>query len=102
MHKIIKYITPFFYKIEDKKTQIRVASGAGFLYFMIAFITPHLIPLLELDSYGYLDFSEKRTAFYPLFLDMMQAIGLSLNAITIVQSLIFSIIFSWLIFHLML
>ncbi|MCH9853424.1 MAG: hypothetical protein K0U45_07965 [Alphaproteobacteria bacterium] len=102
MGELVKYIMPFLYIVEDKKTQISIAIGASVLYFIVAFITPHFIPLLEPDSYSYLDFSPIRTAFYPIFLDIMQAIGLSLNAITIVQLAVFSIILGWLIFHLML
>ncbi len=80
-----------FYKLENRNIQSLCALGCGVLYFISALVTPRFIPLLEPDSYSYLEFYPTRTSFYPIFLDMMQFFGLSLVGITYLQLLIFTI-----------
>ena len=93
---ILKYLT---YRLTDKKYFLALSIGGAIFYVLCAMIAPRLIPLLEPDSYSYLEFSAFRTSFYPFFLDMMQFIGLIPTQIIYVQLLLFALAFAYCLYH---
>ncbi|HZL30470.1 MAG TPA: hypothetical protein VFC54_05345 [Pseudolabrys sp.] len=58
-------------------------------YCAAVLIVPPYTPLIEPDSKGYIDFDPLRSAFYPAFLYLCRAAGLSLVQTTWVQLAIF-------------
>jgi len=67
------------------------AVGCALLYALVACLVPRYFPLIEPDSNGYLDFTNNRTAFYPLFIRLCRSLGLSLDQIAYLQVGLFAI-----------
>ena len=61
------------------------AVGCAALYALVACLVPRYFPLIEPDSNGYLDFTNNRTAFYPLFIRLCRSLGLDLDQIAYLQ-----------------
>ena len=52
---------------------------------VVYFLGPPMFEVLQADSQGYLGFASARSAFYPMFLDALQGIGLGPVEITQIQ-----------------
>lgn len=74
----------------QKQTNRLFAAGCAALYAIAACLAPRYFPLVEPDSNGYLDFTNNRTAFYPLFIRLCRALGLSLDQIAYLQVALFA------------
>ena len=59
--------------------------------FIYSLLTPSVSTLLQPDSFGYINFSNVRTSFYPVFLDIAGYFGVSIEQIPILQVFIFSL-----------
>jgi hypothetical protein len=74
-----------------------LSGGCAVLYAAFSLIAPPFGELVQLDSYGYINFAAIRTAFYPIILRVLTAAGLSLEQITIVQLLALTLALAFLL-----
>lgn len=68
---------------------------------LMAWIGPKWLSLLEPDSGGYIDFIPMRSAFYPLYLHFMSALGFSLEQIPNTHLVIYALSLIFLFYILM-
>jgi hypothetical protein len=73
-----------------KKYNLYIAA-LSVTVFLISLIIPSTTTLLHPDSSGYIEFAEYRTAFYPVFLDIFQYSGFSIEQVPILQTFVFSV-----------
>ena len=65
--------------------------GLVIIFTIVVLLTPSIGPMMHPDSSSYLKFSDFRSAFYPVFLDIFRYFGLTLAQIIGLQIFIFSL-----------
>ena len=78
-----------FIRSRFRQSPAAFAVACAILFAALCLAIPSYFPLMEPDSYGYVDFAPSRTAIYPLFLRALMGLGLSLDQITYVQVTVF-------------
>lgn len=95
-------ITKKFEKIIRSKNLLRlpIAFGSGLaialpviVLLAVLGVAPRVYPLMQPDSFGYVHFDPSRSAIYPVFLQSIEAAGLSLKQATLVQSALYIVSF---------